>query len=64
MIVLLIWIAGLLTGTILSCACMCRKPKIVIHEITDNTECLTVASEQQVTTAGNARKGESHERKI
>lgn len=36
MIVLLIWIAGLLTGTILSCACMCRKP-----EITDNTECLT-----------------------
>ena len=36
MIILITWIAGLLTGTILSCACVCRKPKIVIHEITEN----------------------------
>ena len=35
MIILITWIAGLLTGTILSCACMRRKPKIVVHEITD-----------------------------
>lgn len=36
MTLLLTWIAGLITGIILSCACMCKKPEIIAHEITDN----------------------------